>query len=103
LKGRGGKGSIRYLKESVPPMKLSYVVALLAMVAGAAVAQDAGNMNVDAQAAVENLGQSLSAGFWGGVDHVVNVLVDFIGRILMKIADAVMVVLRDLGLGGHSR
>lgn len=80
-------------------MKHLPFIALFVLVAAAAVAQDAGNMHVEAQAAVENVAQNISNGFWGGVDHVVNVLVDFIGRIFMKLADAVLAVLHGVGIG----
>lgn len=80
-------------------MKYVPLIAVLVMVAAVAVAQDSGTAGVDAQAAIQNIGQNVSNSFWGGIDHVANVLVDFIGRIFMKLADAVLAVLHGVGIG----
>lgn len=88
------------MMKGSPVKKLSLAMMVVMMcVAGAAVAQDAGMPGVDVQAAAQNIGQTVSNSFWGGIDHVANVLVDFLGRIFMKIADAVLAVLHGVGIG----
>lgn len=85
--------------KTFPLLVMAVLVCVASVVVSVAVAQDAGGPGVDMQAAAENIGQNLSNTFWGGIDHVVNVLVDFIGRIFMKLADAVLAVLHGVGIG----
>lgn len=41
--------------------------------------------------------QDFSEGFWGTLNKLSDVLVDFIGRVLTKIAEAILMVFRGLG------
>lgn len=82
--------------------RLAFLAAAFAFAALAANAADyAHGYQVD-MPDLAGMRENISEGFWGTVTHGLDVLADFIGKVLVKLANAILVVLHDLGIGGHA-